>query len=70
MEPPLLLADEPTGNLDAGNAAMVNDLILRLTSELRMASVVVTHNARLARMMDRGLELAGGRLKSWSGSDT
>ncbi|MDR2442577.1 MAG: ABC transporter ATP-binding protein [Deltaproteobacteria bacterium] len=62
MAPGLLLADEPTGNLDARNAAMVNDLILELVGERDMGAVVVTHNAQLASLMSRTLELSYGSL--------
>ncbi|MDR0356163.1 MAG: ABC transporter ATP-binding protein [Deltaproteobacteria bacterium] len=67
MGPELLLADEPTGNLDARNAAMVNELILQLVNERQLSAVVVTHNARLAKQLDVCLELADGRLHEWKG---
>jgi len=60
-DPDLLLADEPTGNLDDVNAEVVLDLF----RELHLAGttiVVVTHNARVAAVADRGYELRGGRL--------
>jgi lipoprotein-releasing system ATP-binding protein len=63
MGPRILLADEPTGNLDGRNAAMVNSLILELARGGGMAAVVVTHNAKLAAMLDRRLVLEGGSLK-------
>lgn len=64
MEPRVLLADEPTGNLDAKSAASVNNLILELVSEKGLAAVIVTHNSQLASMVDEPLELAGGLLKN------
>jgi lipoprotein-releasing system ATP-binding protein len=67
MEPSLLLADEPTGNLDAQNAALVNDLIGDLVSERKMSAVLVTHNADLARKTQIRLELVEGRLRPWPG---
>jgi lipoprotein-releasing system ATP-binding protein len=67
MSPKILLADEPTGNLDAQNAALVNDLIGQLVAERKMSTVVVTHNADLARQMKRRLELFDGQLRPWSG---
>ncbi|MDR1546519.1 MAG: ABC transporter ATP-binding protein [Deltaproteobacteria bacterium] len=70
LAPPLLLADEPTGNLDAVNAAMVNELIAELTAEMAMSAVVVTHSVKLARKMSRALELAEGRLRPWSGLES
>ena len=63
MEPRVLLADEPTGNLDAKSAAGVSALILELVAERRLAAVIVTHNDRLAGLVDVALELAAGRLK-------
>ena len=62
LSPGLLLADEPTGNLDARNAAMVNELIVELVAERGLGAVVVTHNVRLAAMLGRTLELVDGRL--------
>ncbi|MDR3038793.1 MAG: ABC transporter ATP-binding protein [Candidatus Adiutrix sp.] len=62
MEPKVLLADEPTGNLDAKSAAAVSALILELVAERRLAAVIVTHNDRLAGLVDVSLELTGGRL--------
>ncbi|MDR1577667.1 MAG: ABC transporter ATP-binding protein [Deltaproteobacteria bacterium] len=67
LSPKILLADEPTGNLDAQSAALVNDLIGELVEERRMSAVVVTHNADLARKMGDRLELAQGKLRPWSG---
>ena len=62
LDPPLLLADEPTGNLDPGTAERVGDLLLRLNEARGTALVVVTHNAELARRMGRALVLRDGRL--------
>jgi len=63
MNPKVLLADEPTGNLDAKSAGGVNSLILELVAEKKLAAVIVTHNSQLAAMVDRSLELVGGRLR-------
>ncbi len=60
--PDLVLADEPTGNLDHGNGVMVSDLFFALARELNTAVVIVTHNEQLAQRADRVLVLEDGRL--------
>lgn len=62
LRPRVLLADEPTGNLDENTGAQVGDLLLELNRELGMTLVIVTHNQELAARMDRGLELRAGAL--------
>ena len=62
MDPALLLADEPTGNLDAASGSRVFALLHELSRYLGLAVVMVTHNQELARAMDRCLTLADGRL--------
>ena len=60
--PRCLLADEPTGNLDARNAAVACDLLLELCRDQNAAVVVVTHDERIAARMQRRLRLEDGRL--------
>lgn len=62
MDPVLLLADEPSGNLDHGNAERLHDLLAELARELEIGMVVVTHNRSLAARADRVLLLEDGVL--------
>jgi putative ABC transport system ATP-binding protein len=61
-KPALVLADEPTGNLDEATADTVMDLMLELASETNAALLVVTHSQRLAGRMGRRLHLRAGRI--------
>jgi lipoprotein-releasing system ATP-binding protein len=62
LRPRLVLADEPTGNLDPRTADEVHDLFHRLSHELGITLIVATHNERLSRSMTRVLRLQDGRL--------
>jgi lipoprotein-releasing system ATP-binding protein len=62
LSPRLLLADEPTGNLDPQTADGIHALLVALNRSLGITAVVVTHNERLAQALPRRLRLAEGRL--------
>lgn len=68
MEPPLLLADEPSGNLDHHNAESLHALFAELAREMSLGLVVVTHNRSLAARAGRVLLLEDGRLGDNSGT--
>ncbi len=63
LRPELLLADEPTGNLDRASAERVGRLLLELQAQEQMMLIVVTHSRRLAGLMSRRMELDEGVLK-------
>lgn len=60
--PKLLLADEPTGNLDSANAAQVMDLLQKISSQHRTTMVVVTHSEEIARQTARRIRLRDGHI--------
>ena len=62
LNPPLILADEPTGNLDPTIGAQVADLLIEMNRSRGTTLVVVTHNTRLAAKLGRTLVLSEGRL--------
>ena len=65
-EPRLVLADEPTGNLDPKTSEVIWELFLRLQAERGLAFVIATHNHDLARKTDHGYRLVEGRAVAWS----
>jgi lipoprotein-releasing system ATP-binding protein len=69
-DPLVVLADEPSGNLDYGHSEMLHDLFANLAREFETALVVVTHNRQLAARADRVLTLENGRLVPVSGVET
>ena len=62
--PAIILADEPSGNLDSKNAKDLHQLLLKLNRETGQTIVIVTHNNRLANMANRKLEMVDGKLIS------
>jgi lipoprotein-releasing system ATP-binding protein len=68
LEPPLLLADEPTGNLDPESGAQVFGLLLELQERRGTTTIVVTHNPDLARRCGTIFGLEGGLLRLFEGS--
>ena len=63
LDPPLVLADEPTGNLDPATGDRVADMLFDLNERRQTALVVVTHNEALARRLGRAVTLKQGRLE-------
>ena len=64
LRPVLLLADEPTGNLDRGTAKSIGELLLELHRQERTILVVVTHSPELAKLLPRQMEMNDGALQS------
>lgn len=62
--PDLLLADEPSGNLDSKNALELHNLFFQLRKDLNQTFIIVTHNADLSKMADRRLEIRDGQIIS------
>jgi len=62
LKPAVLLADEPTGNLDESNSEQIHSLLIELNQEFSMTLVVVTHNRKLASLMSRRVTIADGKL--------
>jgi len=62
--PELILADEPSGNLDSRNAIDLHNLFFQLRKDIGQTFIIVTHNEALAGMSDRKIELKDGRIKN------
>jgi lipoprotein-releasing system ATP-binding protein len=69
LEPPLVLADEPTGNLDGVSSDEVFAVMRRMHAELKVSFLVVTHDPRLAARCDRVIELVDGLIKGDASAD-
>ena len=63
LSPKILLADEPTGNLDARTGQVVNELLMKLNAEYNLTTIVVTHNEQLASLMQRRFQLSEGAIE-------
>ena len=61
-KPDIILADEPTGNLDYKNAELIFDLFLEMTTEIKTAIILVTHDSKLAKKMTKIYRLAEGKI--------
>lgn len=64
LDPPVLLTDEPTGNLDAKSGGAIGDLLVQLNLEKRITLIVVTHNLALAARMARRVALVDGKAEA------
>ena len=62
MKPSVILADEPSGNLDSKNAKRIHELFLKMRDDFDLTFLIVTHNLELAQLADRRVELADGRI--------
>ena len=61
-EPSVILADEPSGNLDSSNADELHNLFIELKNSLQQTFIIVTHNRELAALSDRVIEIADGQI--------
>lgn len=68
LKPEVLLADEPTGNLDPKSGAQVHELLMGLNREQGLTSVIVTHNLELARALNRQITLVDGKAMTLGGN--
>ena len=62
-QPKLILADQPSGNLDSNNAKELHELFIQLRDELNQTFVIVTHNEDLTQLADRVVQIADGGIK-------
>ena len=62
MKPSVILADEPSGNLDSKNAKHIHELFLKMRDDFDLTFLIVTHNLELAQLAERRVELADGRI--------
>lgn len=60
MRPSLILADEPTGNLDSKNAKLIHELFFKMRDDFNLTFIIVTHNLELAKLSDRQIVLVDG----------
>ena len=60
--PAVILADEPTGNLDSENSKILHDLFIKLNKELNQTFIIVTHNKELANQTNRVINLVDGKI--------
>jgi len=63
FNPEIILADEPTGNLDRKNTELVSDLLLNYSYKKKISLILVTHNMNLAKKCDRVIKLFDGRIE-------
>jgi ABC-type lipoprotein export system ATPase subunit len=63
-DPNIILADEPTGNLDSANSKLLMDTLLELVCEKNKTIIIVTHDKTLAERTDRTITLVDGAIKS------
>ena len=63
FNPKIILADEPTGNLDRKNTELVSELLLDFSYKRKISLILVTHNLNLAKKCDRVIKLFDGRIK-------
>ena len=62
--PKLLLCDEPTGALDSKTGKMIIDLLYKTCKEMKMTTVLITHNADIAKIADKVITIANGKVES------